>query len=369
MRPDQRPMRRLPTLEARRDALEKSAFCPKLCRTACPVSNEEPRETVTPWGKMSMAYFSALGDVPATEAFAAPAWACTGCRACRDACDHKNDVAGTLLDARSALVKNGQAPAAVRDALEKVDAHFEKATAASKKLARDTQARADARTHVVVGCGYMQHAMDAATAVVDACASLAKEPVAVAPGCCGLPLLYAGDAERFARHAESFATSLRDAEHIVVADAGCAMALRTHYPAAGITLRPRVEVLVEAAARELGRLAQTPENEPIRWHDPCQLGRGLGIYEAPRVVLTRILGRAPDEFALRREKAECSGAGGLLPKTMPDVAKKIAGARARAHAADGGGRVVTACASSLRAFRKAGLRADDIATWIARALA
>ena len=57
-RPALRPMRALPVLEPRRDALEKCVFCPKLCRSACPVSNAEPRETITPWGKMSMAWTS-----------------------------------------------------------------------------------------------------------------------------------------------------------------------------------------------------------------------------------------------------------------------------------------------------------------------
>src|ERR1035438_3701161 len=69
-RPAQFTMRALPVLEGRRDALEKCVFCPKLCRSACPVSNAEPSETLTPWGKMSTAYFLAQGDVPATESFA-----------------------------------------------------------------------------------------------------------------------------------------------------------------------------------------------------------------------------------------------------------------------------------------------------------
>src|SRR5215472_15353459 len=103
-RPDLRPFRRLPTLEARREALETCVFCPKLCRSACPVSNAEPRETITPWGKMSMAHFAAHGDVPLDHSHAAPAWACTGCYACREACDHRNDVASTLFDARAAIV-------------------------------------------------------------------------------------------------------------------------------------------------------------------------------------------------------------------------------------------------------------------------
>src|SRR5438552_11655851 len=101
-RPDDRPLRRLPTLEARKAILEKCVFCPKLCRSACPVSNAEPRETITPWGKMSSAWYVASEAVAAEPAHAAPAWACTGCFACRESCDHKNDVAGTLLDARAA---------------------------------------------------------------------------------------------------------------------------------------------------------------------------------------------------------------------------------------------------------------------------
>src|SRR5690349_1766618 len=78
-RPALRPMRVLPTLEARRSELEKCVFCPKLCRSACPVSNAEPRETITPWGKMSLAWMCAHGDVPVDDSHASPAWACTGC--------------------------------------------------------------------------------------------------------------------------------------------------------------------------------------------------------------------------------------------------------------------------------------------------
>ena len=81
-------------LEGRRDALEKCVFCPKLCRSACPVSNAEPRETLTPWGKMSAAWMAAHGDVPADGSHAAPAWACTACYGCREACDHQRPCRG-----------------------------------------------------------------------------------------------------------------------------------------------------------------------------------------------------------------------------------------------------------------------------------
>ena len=162
-----------------------------------------------------------------------------------------------------------------------------------------------------------------------------------------------------------------------VADAGCALTLARRYAEVGAPLRARVETLVEAAARALDKLSpiarrdeRDEEDEPVRWHDPCQLGRGMGIYEAPRVVLTRALGRAPDELPDRRERALCSGAGGLLPSTMPGVARAIADTRLQAHDRAGGGRVVTACASSLIALRRraagTGVAVDDLVTWIAR---
>jgi Fe-S oxidoreductase len=66
----------------------------------------------------------------------------------------------------------------------------------------------------------------------------------------------------------------------------------------------------------------------------------------------------------------CSGAGGLLPSTRPGVARAIADTRLQAHGQAGGGRVVTACASSLIALRRraagTGVAVDDLVTWIAR---
>jgi hypothetical protein len=52
---------------------------------------------------------------------------------------------------------------------------------------------------------------------------------------------------------------------------------------------------------------------------------------------------------------------------MPEAAKTIAETRVEEHRAAGGGRIVTACASSLLSFRRARAKADDLVTWIARA--
>lgn len=368
-RPDLLPLNKLPMLEGRREALEKCVFCPKLSRSACPVSNAEPRETLTPWGKMSMAYFAGNGSVAMEKSFAAPAWACSGCFACRESCDHKNDVAGTLLVARAGLVAAGVAPEAAARTISSFPAHAEANARGVRALTSHAAVRADARDALLIGCAYVRSAPDEARHAVDAASALVRGSVSLIDQCCGLPLLHAGDGPGFAKQAATFAGAARRADRILVADAGCALALRVRFAEIGVELEPEVELVVERAAKELGQLRTvgSPDDEPVRYHDPCQLGRGLGVYEAPRAVLTRLLGHPPAEFDQRRDKALCSGAGGLLPITMPEAAGEIARTRLSGHHEAGGGRVVTACASSLRAMRRQGSAPiDDLVTWIAR---
>jgi Fe-S oxidoreductase len=371
-RPDDRPLKKLPQLAPRKATLERCVFCPKLCRTACPVSNAEERETLTPWGKMSMAYFVGNESVSLSPSFAEPAWACTGCFGCREHCDHKNDVTGTLFDARSALMETDSG--AVPTGAKRVLAEFADKTAVLGKSARDLSVLPEvddgAGTAVLLGCAYARSAPAEARDAVRATAALVGGKVALVDVCCGSPLLHAGDKKRFIAQGEMLAQAIKHRERVVVIDAGCASTIRVHHAANGVGMIVPIEHFAEVAARELGRMKHVPGlgKGPVRYHDPCQLGRGLGVYEQPRALLSIALGRAPEEFERRREDGRCSGAGGLLPVTMPEVSKNIAKQRLADHEAHGGGTVVTACASSLKTFRKQGAESVDLVTVVARAL-
>jgi Fe-S oxidoreductase len=371
---------RLPNLEARKATLERCVFCPKLCRSACPVSNAEPRETLTPWGKMSMAYFAANESIDLAEPFAEPAWACTGCFGCRDHCDHKNDVAGTLFEARSAFVSERVAPAA---AVRTIARFAERASVLAddarrlERVASLAEVDVHSKTVLLVGCEYARAASaatrgdDITLDAVRATAKLAGGPISLASVCCGAPLLYAGDKKGFVAQGAAFAAAMAEKDMLVVIDPGCMTTLRIHHPAAGTPMPFRMVHFTELAASKinmLGPVLGIDGRTPLRYHDPCQLGRGLGIYDEPRAVLARALGRAPDEFARRNLEAQCSGAGGLLPVTMPAVSKAIAANRLADHEAEGGGTVITACASSARSFRKHGAEVVDLVTLVARAL-
>ena len=359
---------RLPLLEPHRASLETCVYCPKLSRAACPVSNAEASETVTPWGKMSMAYFAARGDVPVDKVHAAPAWACTGCFACREACDHKNEVAPALMDARAAMMDLGAAPAPAQAVVDRWPARqiaLAAAVAALETEGASSSGREPAA--VLVGCGYVERSPEVAKDALRAAAFLLDRPVRPVRACCGLPLLYAWDRSGFADALRVLAREVAAAPAFVAIDPGCARALLVEAPRVGVdVLKP--EIFVDLAARSLDRLRPIESAAPVRYHDPCQLGRGLGRYDEPRAILKRITGAAPERFLRERAQGECSGAGGLLPATRPESSRAIADARIAEHRERGGGTLVTACASSLHRFRTRGEAAEDLVSLIARAV-
>jgi Fe-S oxidoreductase len=360
---------RLPLLEPRRAALETCVYCPKLCRAACPVSGVEASETVTPWGKMSLAYFAARGDVPVDQEHAASAWACTSCYACRERCDHKNEVAATLNDARAEMFARGAAPEAAQRVAERFPEHQAALARAVEALEgeREPAPSSQVPAALLLGCGYARREPEAARDALRAAEALRGGPVRPLSICCGLPLLEAGDRAGFVAAATNFAAAVADAPELIAVDPGCARTVLVEYPRVGVSVR-RPELFVDLAARALDRLQPLPELGPLRYHDPCQLGRGLGRYDEPRAILGKIAGVAPQSFPRTREQGECSGAGGLLPSTRPESSRAIADARIAEHRALGGGQLVTACAQSLHRFRTRGEDALDLVTLVARSL-
>lgn len=346
--------RRLTVLDERRAALEMCGYCPKLCRSTCPVSEAEASEALIPWGKMSMTWYVARGDLTPDADVARLAWGCTGCDACRERCEHQNPVAATLTAARAVFREQGLAPSGSERAVARFAARRARLAERARALGRDTEA---SRVALLVGCGYLAARGDEASDSVNAARALFGG-VHVLDGCCGLPLKEGGDRALAAELRGALVSSLAG-RRLLVADAGCAAELRD----------VGAETLVEAAARRASKLGRVKLAGPVRFHDPCRLARGLGVIEEPRVVLERALGAPPAEFERRGRAVSCSGAGALLPFAMPRTARAIARERLAEHERLGGGTLVTACATSLAWFRAQGAPVLDLATILARSLA
>lgn len=345
----------LPLLAQREDELSKCAFCPKLCRATCVVSENEPREALTPWGKMTNAFDAARGAALSPER-AELAWGCSNCFRCREACDHRNPVTQTLNDARADYVDSGVAPAGVLALLERRVAVEAEHEAAAATLATAPGARANASQALLLGCRYAKVFPREARAAIRLASSLSG-PVSVLRGCCGAWQRAAG-APAAADAARERLLAELGGRRLLVHDPRCALELAPQQPT----------TLIELASRQIARFEVPARPRPVRYHDSCALGRGLGLYDEPRRLLSRVTGGTPRELETERNLSRCSGAGGILPLAMPDISKAAGGRLAAEHERLGGGSLIVSCASSLSQLRKAGVDALDLVSLLEAAL-
>lgn len=336
----------LPLLAQREDELSKCAYCPKLCRAACVVSEMEPREALTPWGKMTSAFESERQGADAERAELA--WGCTNCFRCREACDHRNPVAETLNDARADYVARGLAPRRVAALLERSASIRSEHLAATERLSAEPGVREDAPQSLLLGCRYAQVLPEESRAAIRLAVGLSG-PVRLVRGCCGAWQRAAGASAAADEAKRELSESVGEGR-LLVLDPRCAQELSELSPL----------TLVGLAARHPERFQRASDAGPVRYHDSCALGRGLGMYDEPRSLLSRVTGQAPLELETPRTQSRCSGAGGILPVSMPEVSKAAAARLAEEHHALGGGTLVTGCASSLSRLRAAGVTATDL---------
>ena len=184
--------------------------------------------------------------------------------------------------------------------------------------------------------------------------------------CAGYPLLAAGYPDMFRWQANRVASELRPYETVVVNCSACVHAMRAQYPAEGVKLKPNVLSVPEFLVRLLGKLTPPTDGgdpKPVYYHDPCYLARYSGVVEPPRQILAKVAELR--EFEWAAEDADCCGGAGLLPKTMPKLANKMAKARLKHVASRGGGTVVTSCGTCtfmLKSNAPDNIEVKDLAT-------
>jgi heterodisulfide reductase subunit D len=207
--------------------------------------------------------------------------------------------------------------------------------------------------------------------------ALGIEPVVLADErCCGHDLLWEGDVDGFLALAQLNADMIRASgvKRIVSSCPECVRALKIDYPAYGIRLNVEVVHLSELLANTQYPIPKI-KGRTVTFHDPCRLGRHLGVYDAPRKVLES-LGYRVVEMRHARRNATCCGTNGW---THCDAANKaIQVQRLREARATGADVMVTACLKCQIHFKcalmdaqirgKVGIEMVDLATLVAEQL-
>ena len=292
----------LEVLSERRHEIETCTFCPKLCRFACPVTEAECRETVTPWALMTRLDDVRRGRAPFDGATGEVLSHCTGCRRCEAVCKHSNDVAGTLYEARAAAFDAGTAPAALLD------------WGRGEPPEPATYLGLPASGSVVLLPGFASEAVVAAA--VQLLRAAGETPARCDVSHAGARLREAGLREGLERHEVRVRRGLEAAERVVCVDAGDAVALRE--------MRLDVEAVhLSQAVAGLEGLSTVVRGD-VLYLDACRLGRGLGVYDAPRALLAQVVGGAVREAVMAREEGGCCGAGAGYAATHPTHGATVA---------------------------------------------
>ncbi len=166
--------------------------------------------------------------------------------------------------------------------------------------------------------------------------------------CCGHPYIAAGKMDQAGKTA---ATNLEAIEHlgiktIVFACPGCLRTFKEDMPRLlGKPLPFETmhlsEFLTDELAKHPVQLKKT--SRVVTYHDPCNLGRHMGIYEPPRELIETIPGVRLLEMPRNRDNSFCCGNGGFVRYDYEEMSVESELDRFAEAEATGADAIVSAC--------------------------
>lgn len=183
--------------------------------------------------------------------------------------------------------------------------------------------------------------------------------------CCGRPMWMAGRFDQarqmVAKNTEIIMNS--GADTLLLSCPICYRIFKEKYRLEGIRIVHHTE-FIDSLISE-GRLKMRKNPEKYVYHDPCELGRGSGIYEQPRNVLLRA-GALVEAAKNRKESICCGGSVGSLSLGF-DKRKALTENALNNLTAASPDIIVTACPLCLSTFsRYADRKVEDIAETVDR---
>jgi heterodisulfide reductase subunit D len=182
--------------------------------------------------------------------------------------------------------------------------------------------------------------------------------------CCGFPLIIGGlaaDAQKVIDHNIEEGIRRLGAKTVVFNCPSCHYTWSNYYRLEDVRLVHSNQFIRDLVRS--GRLRFEGSDLPLTYHDPCDLGRGMGEFDAPREVLRAFGDSNYIELSPSRERALCCGGGGDVEMWDPDMVGEINGMLTRSAERSGARLLVQSCPQCKR-ITKRGLEAkqSDIRT-------
>ena len=316
------------------------------CKMVCPVFMDDPWDSMSPRGRMSLAYGLITGEVEPDETIAARMFACTQCSDCYRRCPSKAKCPDTVVAARYELIQRGFAGDAQKRLVQNV--------IETGNIYADPDLQLDERTGthpVFIGCQHLSRP-NSTKKTLKLMERFGIQPAVSPESCCGFPLRIMGFEDEYRRSALKMKKTLKtDGVPVITLCPSCMVQLNKY---AGI---PSVHILT-AINEKLEAIAEKNSSITVTYHDPCDLSRGAQITREPREILIK-LGYRIVEMAHNTDQSRCCGGGGGILTWDPALSDRLARERIREAVSTGAEMLVTACATCEQVLKKAAASCAD----------
>lgn len=325
------------------------------CTASCPIAlvndGYSPRKMV---GQSPTTSYAAIAKDPML-------WACLTCRACEATCPANVDYSRLTLGLRAFGRQHGQhAPCTHGGALHSLMRIMTTPKIKQQRLDwvdGELKVAEEGEVLYFVGCApYFDvffsnlevRTLDAARSTVKFLNAAGINPVLMPnERCCGHDLLWSGDRDNFMRLAEHNLKAIKKtgAKEVVFSCPECYRTFKEEYAHEFGGLDFAVQHITEVIAAKLDTndilLSGNSRQQQVTYQDPCRLGRHLGVYEAPRRVISAVPGLELQEMPRSEKRAICCGVSNWM--NCSTYSKQIQVERLRQAKATGADCLVTAC--------------------------
>lgn len=364
-----------------------------LCLAVCPTYRATLGEADSPRGRIALFRAQSEGRLNRSENYADKFFRCLLCAACENICPSGAEAIDILQGARE--------DAACHSLLPERLAQLDRAISTQHNISAEDNAgrmawadnlptppsglgKTRAELVYFVGCvgSFFPRSYNVPRAFVEILEAAGVDYALLggAEWCCGYPQYINGELDLAAeaiRHNVEAVEALQ-ARRVVFTCPSCYHIWQHAYPEVlGRELNVELLHTTELLDRLLdeGQIAFSEWPVTVTYHDPCDLGRKSGVYDAPRRILRRIPGLTLVEMAESGENAHCCGGGGNLESHNVDLASQVAQRRVQQAVATGATVIVSACQQCERTLSNAArasrtrIRVMDIGEVVLKALA
>lgn len=372
--PDQQNLDRNKDLEYYKDILYQCGKC-GTCRTGyqeegwfrvCPSGEYGKFEAYYLGGKNLLSWAVTSNRLEWSENLSKIFYQCSLCLACTQQCQlpEIHHFAGEWLMAmREEAVHKGFGPMPEhKKYTEHISTEFNPYMEEHKNrlnwITSNIKQNPEAKLAYFVGCTASYREQGIAIATAEILNSLQIDfQVLKNEHCCGSPVYMTGQAEKAREIAKENIEEFQKngVKQIITSCAGCYRSIKETYPNK-FDLNHGIEVLhlPEFLHQKLINNELTFNNQVnmnLTYHDPCHIGRHMGMYEPPREVLKKIPGIKLLEMERNKQNAWCCGSGGGVRSAFKDLSKFAAHERIEEAKETGANAIVSSCPFCLNQFK------------------